>query len=87
MSPVTPQHHWQGDSSTASALPFHIASGQTTSDGNARAIRRAVLARLTATERALLWRWRIGVTAIYGGLFAVLLAILVLVTRASPSSP
>jgi hypothetical protein len=87
MSPVTRQHHWQGDSSTASALPFHIASEQTTSYGNARAIRRAVLAGLTTTERALLWRWCIGVTAIYGGLSAVLLAILVLVTHASLSSP
>jgi hypothetical protein len=87
MSPVIPQYNWQGDSSTASAWPFHIASGQATSYGNARAMRRAVLAGLTTAEPALLWRWCIGVTAIYGGLFAVLLAILVLVTHASLPSP
>jgi hypothetical protein len=69
----------------AAARPFHIASA--TDYGNARAMRRAVLARLTATERALLWRWCIGVAAVYGGLFAGLLAILVLVTHASLSSP
>jgi hypothetical protein len=87
MSPVIPQYHWQGDSSTASAWPFHIASGQATSCGNAEAMRRAVLAGLTTTEHALLRRWCIGVTAVYGGLFGVLLAILVLVTHASLSSP
>jgi hypothetical protein len=69
----------------AAARPFHIASA--TDYGNARAIRRAVIARLTTTERALLWRWCIGVTAVYGGLFAALLTILVLVAHASPSSP
>jgi hypothetical protein len=47
-----------------------------------RTIRRAALARLTTFERALLWRWCIGVTVVYAGLFA-LLAILVLATHAS----
>jgi hypothetical protein len=87
MSPVTSQYHWRGDSNTASVWPFHIASGQATAYSNATAIRRAVLARLTTAERALLWRWCVGVTAIYGGLFAVLLAIPVLVTHVSLSSP
>jgi hypothetical protein len=41
----------------------------------ARAIRRAVLARLTTCERAVLRRWCIGITVIYAGL-AALLAIL-----------
>jgi hypothetical protein len=71
----------------AAARPFHIAAQHATAYGNARAIRRAVLAGLTSTERALLWRWCIGVTAAYGGIFAALLAILVLVTDASLSSP
>jgi hypothetical protein len=51
---------------------------------DARAIRRSVLARLTAFERALLWRWCIGVAVVCAGLFAALLAILILATRASP---
>jgi hypothetical protein len=52
---------------------------------DARAIRRAVLAKLTIFERALLWRWCIGVAVFYAGLFAALLAILVFVTHASLS--
>lgn len=42
---------------------------------DARAIRFAVIARLTAFERALLWRWCMGVATVWGGL-AALLAIL-----------
>jgi hypothetical protein len=49
---------------------------------DARAIRRAVLARFTTFERAFLWHWCIGVTVVYAGLFA-LLAILVLATHFS----
>jgi hypothetical protein len=65
----------------ATARSFHIASRQVTTYGNAKAIRRAVLARLATTERALLWRWCIGITAVYAAL-AALLAIVVLVTHA-----
>ena len=61
---------------------FHTASGQATDYVDARAIRSAVLAGLTTTERALMRRWCIGAIAIYGGLLAVLLAI-VLVAHAS----
>jgi hypothetical protein len=53
-----------------------------TAYADARAIRRAVRARLTTFERAFLWRWCIGVTVVYAGLI-VLLAILVLATQAS----
>jgi hypothetical protein len=42
---------------------------------DARAIRRTVLAKLTTCERAVVWRWCIGVTVVYAGL-AALLAIL-----------
>jgi hypothetical protein len=79
MSPITRQSQQQGDSGAAKDRPFHIASGQATY-ANARAIRRAVLARLTTFERALLWRWCFGITVAYVGLFA-LLAILVLATH------
>jgi hypothetical protein len=82
MSLITPQSDQQGDSSAGMARPFHIAPGQATAYADARAIRRAVLARLTTFECALLWRWCIGVTVAYAGLFA-LLAILVLATHAS----
>jgi hypothetical protein len=60
----------------------HIATGQATAYADVRAIRRAVLPRLTTFERASLWRWCIGVAVAYAGLFA-LLAILVLATHAS----
>jgi hypothetical protein len=50
---------------------------------DARVIRRTGLARLTKLERALLWRWCIGVAVAYAGLFTALLAILVLATHAS----
>ena len=66
---------------------FHPAPGQATDYGNARVIRSAVLAGLTTTARALMRRWCIGAIAIYGGLLAVLLAILVLVAHASQLSP
>jgi hypothetical protein len=49
---------------------------------DARVIRRTVLARLTTFERALLWRWCIGVAAVCVGLFIALLAILILATHA-----
>jgi hypothetical protein len=49
----------------------------------ARIIRRTGLARLTTFERALLWRWCVGVAVAYAGLFTALLAILVLATHAS----
>jgi hypothetical protein len=49
----------------------------------AGAIRRTVLGRLTTCERALLWRWCIGVAVVYSGLFTGLLAILILATHAS----
>jgi hypothetical protein len=52
-----------------------MAPGQATTYADARAIRRAVLARLTACECAVLWRWGIGITVVYAGL-AALLAIL-----------
>jgi hypothetical protein len=51
---------------------------------DARAIRRRVLARLTTFERALLWRWCIGVAVVCAGLFTALLAILVPATHAPP---
>jgi hypothetical protein len=57
------------------ARPSHIAPGHATTYADARAIRRAALARLTTFERALLWRWCIAVAVIYPGL-AALLAIL-----------
>jgi hypothetical protein len=50
---------------------------------DARAIRRTVLARLMIFERALIWRWCIGVAVAYAALFTALLAILVLATHAS----
>jgi hypothetical protein len=50
---------------------------------DARAIRRGVLTRLTAFERALLWRWCIGVAVVCAGFFTALLAILILATHAS----
>jgi hypothetical protein len=50
---------------------------------DAKAIRRTGLARLTTFERALLWRWCIGVAVAYAGVFTALLAILVLATHAS----
>jgi hypothetical protein len=49
---------------------------------DARAIRRRVLAGLTAFERALLWRWCIGGAVVCAGLFTALLAILILATHA-----
>ena len=70
----------------AATRPFHIASQQATAYGNARAIRRAVLAGLTGTERALQWRWCIGITAVYAAL-AALVAIVVLVTQISLPFP
>jgi hypothetical protein len=45
---------------------------------DARLIRRTGLARLTTLERALLWRWCIGVAVVCVGLFTALLAILIL---------
>jgi hypothetical protein len=54
----------------------------TYADADARAIRRRVLAGLTAFERALLWRWCIGVAVVCAGLFTALLAILILATHA-----
>ena len=47
----------------------------TITNADARAIRRTILARLTTCERAVCWRWCIGITAVYAGL-AALLAIL-----------
>jgi hypothetical protein len=80
MSLITPQSHRQGDSSAAKARPFDIAPWQATTYADARAIRHALLGKLTTFERALLWRWGIGVTVVYAGLFA-LFAILVLATH------
>jgi hypothetical protein len=66
-----------------------IANAKPTSEhaiityADARVIRRTGLARLTALERALLWRWCIGVAVAYAGLFTALLAILVFATHAS----
>jgi hypothetical protein len=80
MSLITPESHQQGDSSAAKARPFVIAPGQATTYADARAIRRALLGRLTTFERALLWRWCTGITMVYAGLFA-LFAILVLATH------
>jgi hypothetical protein len=79
MSPIVRQSQQHGDSGAAKDRPFHIAPGQATYT-NAIAIRRAVLARLATFERALLWRWCIGVAVAYVGLFA-LLVILVLATH------
>jgi hypothetical protein len=66
-----------------------IAHGKPTTEhaiityADARVIRRAVLERLTIFERALPWRWCIGVAVVYAGLFTALVAILVLATHAS----
>jgi hypothetical protein len=79
MSLIVRQSQQHRDSGAAKDPPFHIAPGQATY-ANARAIRRAVLARLATSERAFLWRWCIGVAVAYVGLFA-LLAILVLATH------
>jgi hypothetical protein len=72
---VVAEIHAKGVVADSPALPHRARAGDGHAD--ARAIRRAVLARLTTFERALLWRWCIGVTVVYAGLFA-LLAILVL---------
>jgi hypothetical protein len=69
---------------TASAHPKPTSEHAIITYADARAIRRTVLARLTTFERVLLWRWCIGVTVVYAGLFAALLGILILATRASP---
>jgi uncharacterized protein len=61
-----------------------MAPGQVMTYADAKAIRRAVLTKLTTAERALLWRWCLGVTAVCAGL-AALLTIVVLATRTSLS--
>jgi hypothetical protein len=71
MSSVPPQSDQQDDGGAT------MAPGQAATYADARAIRRAVLARLTTCERALLWRWCIGITVVIAGL-ATLLAILLL---------
>jgi hypothetical protein len=71
----------QPDGSAAMASHFRVAPAPAYAD--ATAIRRTVLARLTTFERAVLWRWCIGISAIYAGCLAALLAILVL-TKAEP---
>ena len=76
MSLITPQSRQQGESGVAIALPVHIESGPATIYADARAMRRTILASLTTFERALLWRWCIGVTVVYAGFFAALLALL-----------
>jgi hypothetical protein len=70
---VVAEIHAKGVVADSPARPHRAGDGH----ADARAIRRAVLARLTTFERAFLWRWCIGVTLVYAGLFA-LLAILVL---------
>ena len=71
MSSITRQSDQQRDGGAA------MAPAQATTYADARAIRRAVLARLTTCERAVLWRWCIGIAVVYAGL-AALLAILLL---------
>jgi hypothetical protein len=78
MSPVISQSDQQIDSDAAMPRNYRAAPGQATTYGDASAVCRAVLARQTTTERALLWRWCIGITAVYAGVTA-LLAIVVLV--------
>ena len=86
MSLITPQSRQQGESGVAIARPIHIAPGPATTYADAKAMRRTVLASLTTFERALLWRWRIGVIVVYAGFFIALLATLVMMgTIAEPA--
>jgi hypothetical protein len=85
MSSIISQAEEQAGCSAAMTRHLQIVPGQATSYA-ASAIRPAVLAGLTASERASLWRWCIGVIAASAGL-AALLAVAVVVTRSSLTFP